>query len=86
MIKCNWIPVSKGQDKICHFLIGATIAIIVTLLSEPLYGVIAGVVVGLIKELYDHYTYDLFDFFDLFATVAGAVIGVMALHLLLIWI
>jgi len=86
MIKCNWIPVNKGADKLCHFGVGAIIAIIVTLLSAPIYGVIAGSLAGLLKEWYDHYTCDLFDFFDLFATVAGAVIGVMALHLLLIWI
>jgi len=86
MFNCAWIPVKKGADKICHLVVGFIIAIVVTLLSVPIYGVVAGVAAGVGKELVDYKSYGKFDFFDMFATIAGAVIGVMLLHLVFIFI
>lgn len=67
-------------DKVYHFIAGLLIALTVTLLySSPIYGVIAGSVAGLLKELYDEFyaVFNLpqnrFDFFDLFATILGSL-------------
>ncbi len=82
MIKCNWIPVNKGADKICHFGVGMIIAIIAVLISEPMWGFVVAALGGIAKELWDYGTYGKFDFFDMFATVSGGVVGIMAVGLI----
>ena len=82
MFNCDWIPVGRGADKICHFLVGAFIVIIGTLVSgNDIVGLIAMAVAGVGKELFDYLSYGKFGFFDMFATLAGGVIGIMGLHL-----
>jgi len=83
MFNCNWVPVKKGADKICHILVGFIVAIIVTLLtSQPIIGLGAGVTLGIAKELFDYTKKDnKFNFFDMFATFLGTIIGIMCLHL-----
>lgn len=80
---CNKIP---GKDKTCHFIGGFIIAIAVAYFLNPLYGLVAGVSVGVLKEAMDEYRYGGADFFDLFATILGTVIGIMALHLFRVYI
>jgi len=75
------------NDKTLHFFAGVIIAVSITLLSTPLIGAAVGALAGVGKELFDKYIQkEEFDFFDMFFTMAGAWIGVMALHLFQIFI
>jgi len=85
MINCNWIPVEKNADKICHFGVGLVVSIIMTLLVSPIVGLVSVLILATAKEAYDYKSYGVFDFFDFFATVAGSIIGVMILHLVLVF-
>ncbi len=65
-------------DKQAHFWAGAAIAAFVTLYSgSPTFGLVAGVFVGLAKELIDRAGYGTPDFKDFLATAAGAIIAVI---------
>lgn len=61
-------------DKKLHLICGCIIALFVGLYS-PAYGLLASLLAGAAKELYDYYDYGLFDKYDMLATWAGAVIG-----------
>ncbi len=61
-------------DKKLHFLWGCIIALLIGLYN-PIYGLSAGVVAGVAKEVYDYLDYGLFDKYDMLATWAGALIG-----------
>lgn len=63
-----------SYDKKLHLHCGFIISLLLGL-YDPLYGLSAGVVAGVAKELYDYYDYGLFDKYDMLATWAGAVIG-----------
>ena len=84
MFNCNWVPVKKGADEICHFLVGFIAAVVVTLLtSQPAIGLGVGATLGVGKEVFDSTKKDnKFDFFDMIATFLGTVLGLMVLHLL----
>ena len=61
-------------DKTLHFIYGFLIAGAVALgLSNLLYGILAGFAAGIAKETKDYFSYGTFDFFDMFATMLGAV-------------
>lgn len=81
MFNCEWIPVKRGADKICHFLVGVLIVVSITLLIDDeiiALSSMASVAVG--KELYDYFSYGHYSFFDMFATLLGGVLGLMGLH------
>lgn len=61
-------------DEKLHFRCGCIIALLLGL-HDPLYGLSAGIVAGVAKEVYDYCDYGLFDKYDMFYTWAGAVIG-----------
>ena len=77
-INCNWVPVPRGKDKICHMIAGAIIAIVSTIIFGPGWGVSIGAAAGVLKELYDYKANKEFNFFDMFATILGAVLGMFA--------
>lgn len=62
------------HDKKLHFCCGCIISLLIGLYN-PIYGLSAGVVAGVAKEIYDYYDYGLFDKYDMLATWAGAVIA-----------
>ena len=64
-------------DKLYHFAAGFIIAVGVTFFYDPVYGLVAGVVAGVLKEAVDEYRYRGADFFDMFATVAGTFTGLV---------
>lgn len=72
------VGITKGQDKIIHFIAGFVIALVSSLIFGDEVGIIAGCLSAIAKEGYDYYDYGKFDFFDMFVTMLGAVIGVMA--------
>jgi len=82
-MKCNKI---YGEDKGCHFIAGLVIAIVFALAFNLAIGALVGTLAGVGKELYDKHKYDGFDFFDMFATIAGSVFGVMVLYLIQFYI
>lgn len=63
-----------ADDKKLHILCGCIIALLIGLYN-PVYGLSAGVVAGIAKEVYDYLDYGLFDTKDMLFTWAGAVIG-----------
>ena len=72
------VGITRGQDKVLHagagFIIGVVFMVI---LPNTMYPVIAVIIAGVGKELYDYYDYGEFDFFDMFATLLGGVVGIM---------
>lgn len=64
-------------DKIAHFLIGAVLALALGYLLPPVFGVLASVLAGALKELYDHFHPDTHtvDVMDFVATLAGGCAG-----------
>ena len=76
----------KYLDKILHFLAGFFIAIVAVVVfrktSDPLlFGFIASIVGGLLKEVYDLIIKkSRFDLYDLFATVVGGIAATSVLY------
>lgn len=77
MIDCSSIPY---KDKGCHFIAGFVITFIVGLIAYYVgvdypqgHGVLAGVLAGVGKEVYD--LYSKFDFYDIISTWAGTFVG-----------
>jgi len=72
------------RDKQLHILAGLVVFVVVGFLSSPITGLIAGILAGLVKEMFDRYIQDEnFDIKDLLATVAGAVLGFIVVHKIL---
>ena len=64
------------QDKILHLIAGFIITAIVGLaFGSVAYGLIAGFVAAVGKEIYDYKVNGVYDFFDMFATLLGAFVG-----------
>ena len=78
------IGITSNQDKVLHLLVGIVVGFIshhLIIDSILVLGPMLTVAVG--KELWDKYikkTY--FDFFDMFATLLGGVVGIMAYGLI----
>ena len=79
MIDCSRIPL---KDKGCHLIAGFVITLIVGFLTSVEYGILAGAIAGVGKEVYDYYDYGTFDNRDLFFTVVGTIIGGLILILM----
>lgn len=62
---------------------GFIIAAIVTIPFGLGWGIIAGLLAGLFKEMYDEYKYKGADFFDFFATIFGTFLGAIIITELL---
>ena len=80
MINCNRVPL---KDKGCHFLVGLLLAFGLAFIIGGLAAFGIAIVAGVAKEGYDQYKYRGADFFDLFATVLGAVGGLFAYQALM---
>ena len=68
-------------DKQAHFFAGAAIAASVALYLDPLYGLAAGIIAGVLKEVYDRTGRGTSDFKDFLATALGATVVLPALLL-----
>lgn len=64
------------QDKKLHLICGLAIAIVFGW-QYPLIGLLAGVIAGIGKEVYDYFDYGLFDKKDMLFTWLGATIGAL---------
>lgn len=75
-------------DKVCHFLACVLIAIIfsaiilhttvgVTVLIASICGLIAAIICGILKEVYDVINGGIFDTKDLLADLIGAIVGAL---------
>lgn len=64
-------------DKQAHLLSGIALALALGYLFPPIYGVLAALVAGALKELYDHFHPDIHtcDVWDFVATLSGGVAG-----------
>lgn len=73
------IGIKSGQDKVLHALVGFIAGVLFSIIS-PLVGVIGVLILAIGKELYDlKIKKTEFDFFDMFSTIFGGVVGIMAL-------
>ena len=69
------IGVIKMQhDKNLHFLCGFIISLLIGL-DSPVYGLCAGVIAGVAKEVYDYFDYGRPDIKDFLATALGSILG-----------
>jgi hypothetical protein len=62
-------------DKIYHFTAGYVTAISIGVLFEPILGMAAATLSGVLKECYDYYDYGLYDEKDMFFTWGGGLVG-----------
>ena len=70
------------KDKILHFAVCFILAALTALItSNIIIGWSSAFIAGLAKELYDRYSYGLFDIKDLIADVLGATCGILILLL-----
>jgi large-conductance mechanosensitive channel len=68
------------NDKFKHFVAGAIITLIVgAVLHNAIYGLIASMIAGIGKELWDYMGNGVSDFDDVLATLQGAIIGCLFL-------
>lgn len=73
-----------GKDKIIHFIVCFVLAAFTALITNSIIiGWLSAVVVGVAKELYDRYSYGVFDIYDLIADVLGATCGILILIVIL---
>jgi len=61
-------------DKQAHFWAGAAIAASAALYTNPLYGLVAGIIAGALKEIRDRAGFGTPDFKDFIATALGAAV------------
>ena len=69
-------------DKRLHFLAGLGCSLLFGVIINTLVGFISGIVIGILKEIYDFYDYGKFDCYDMFATWIGAIVGASIVWLL----
>ena len=63
------------KDKLLHFGAGLVISLVVGTLTVPLYGVIASLVAGVGKEVWDSRGHGTVEVLDVVATLFGGVVG-----------
>ena len=63
------------KDKKLHFVAGYVTAVSIGVLFEPILGMAAATLAGVLKECYDYYDYGLYDEKDMFATWGGGLVG-----------
>ena len=63
-------------DKKLHFLCGCIISLLIGLYN-PIYGLSAGFVAGVAKEVYDYFDYGGPDIKDFLATAVGSILGAL---------
>lgn len=73
------MKINMAIDKQAHFLAGAAIAATVALYADPIYGLAAGILAGLAKEIYDRAGYGTPDYKDFIATALGATVVLPAI-------
>lgn len=66
-------------DKQAHFFAGAAIAATVALYLDPMLGLAAGILAGMVKEVVDRMGYGTPDIRDFIATAFGACVVVPAI-------
>jgi hypothetical protein len=68
------------NDKLKHFIAGVLIALLFgTILHNTLFGLIASMLAGIAKEVWDYMGNGVSDFGDVLATLQGAIIGCLFL-------
>lgn len=70
------------EDKKLHLLAGLGISIIFGW-QNPLIGLVAGLLAGIAKEVYDYMDYGLYDTKDMLYTWVGTVLGAGLCYLIL---
>jgi len=63
------------KDKALHFIWGSVIASAGAVFGGVVVGAVLAFLVGVLKEVYDYYTYRDFDIEDILFTLSGAVVA-----------
>ena len=67
---------SIAVDKLLHFICGMLIAAFFVIVVPPTasFAVVFAIVIGALKELFDHYVYKGWCWYDLLATALGGLV------------
>ena len=78
------------KDKILHFSVGAVASFVTYMtvlkytdnpIKSAIFSILAAVLIGLLKEIYDQWKYKGFSFMDWIATVLGGLFMTIILYL-----
>ena len=67
------------QDKILHFLVSFSLVIFFGLIVGLFWGTIITFIIGILKEIYDHYFGTGFSWGDILSNLIGIIIGIVLL-------
>ncbi|MFB9886421.1 hypothetical protein [Balneatrix alpica] len=67
------------EDKVQHFMYSFFLVVIISYFSSLLLGVLFSMLVGLAKEIYDHYFGSGFCYKDMWANVCGICLAMVVL-------
>lgn len=67
---------SIANDKLLHFICGMLITAFFVIVVPPTasFAVVFAIVIGALKELFDHYAYKGWSWYDLLATALGGLV------------
>lgn len=71
-----------AHDKKLHFITGLLLSLLVGAVWHPVAGLIASVIAGAAKEIYDSTGRGTVDALDFVATAAGGLIGFVAIFMI----
>ena len=78
------VGITRGQDKVLHAVIGFGLGVVGQIIfSGSILVLLPLVLVAVGKEIKDKLDYGVFDFFDMFATLLGGFVGIVAYGLIL---
>ena len=69
-------------DKQLHITAGLGTSLIIGIITNPLYGLEVGILIGIVNGLYDYSGYGIFEIKDMLYTFGGAVVGSGIVYLL----
>ena len=72
-------------DKKLHLIAGFVLCLGFGIFSDIYTGIGAAIGAGIMKECYDHYTYNVFDWKDMIATWCGGCAGFTLIALINYW-
>ena len=70
-----------GIDKVYHFAVSYALVLTAHLVMPLAFAALLALVIGVLKEVYDHVDYGRFDMQDIIADAAGVTVGALIIYL-----